>query len=107
MLLLAPTADAHRNGPKSVTRTLTVTHQHGLHLRPCSAIVTAVGRHLAKVVIQKGSQFADAASILDLLSLAATQGTELVLTATGPEAEEALESVVGLFSCKTELACCH
>ena len=106
MLLLAPTAGAPRNGPKAITRTLTVTHQHGLHLRPCSAIVAAVGRHLAKVMIQKGSQIANAASIFDLLTLAATQGTELVLTATGPEAEEALKAVVGLFDSKTELACC-
>jgi phosphotransferase system HPr (HPr) family protein len=107
MFLLALTADAHWNGPKAITRTLMVTHQLGLHLRPCSAIVTTVGRHLAKVMIQKGSQFADAASILDLLTLAATQGTELVLTATGPEAEQALEAVAGLFSCETELAGCH
>jgi phosphotransferase system HPr (HPr) family protein len=105
MLLLAPTADAH--GPKSATRTLRVTHQQGLHLRPCSAIVTIVGRHLAKVMIQKGRQFADAASVLDLLSLAATQGTELVLTATGAEAEEVLEAVAGLFSCRTGLSCSH
>jgi phosphotransferase system HPr (HPr) family protein len=107
MLLLATTAAAHGNDPQAVSQTLRVTHQHGLHLRPCSAIVTAVGRHLAKVRIQKGSQFADAASILDLLSLAATQGTELVLTATGPEAEEALQAVVGLFACKTALARSH
>jgi phosphotransferase system HPr (HPr) family protein len=105
MLLLAPTADAP--GPKSATRTLRVTHQQGLHLRPCSAIVTIVGRHLARVMIQKGSQFANAASVLDLLSLAATHGTELVLTATGVEAEEVLEAVVGLFDGKIDLASCH
>jgi phosphotransferase system HPr (HPr) family protein len=107
MRLLAPTAVAHWNGPKAITRTLKVTHQQGLHLRPCSAIVAVVGRHRAQVTIQKGAQSVNAGSVLDLLTLAATQGTELVLTAIGPEAEEALEAVVGLFSCETELACCH
>jgi phosphotransferase system HPr-like phosphotransfer protein len=58
-------------------------------------------------MIQKGSQFADAANVLDLLSLAATHGTELVLTATGPEAEEALEAVAGLFASRIDLADCH
>jgi phosphotransferase system HPr (HPr) family protein len=106
LLLLAPTAGVPRNEPKAISRTLTVTHQQGLHLRPCSAIVATVGRHLAKVMIQKGSQIANAASIFDLLLLAATQGTELILTATGPEAEEALEAVVGLFDSQSELACC-
>jgi phosphotransferase system HPr (HPr) family protein len=62
---------------------------------------------LAKVTIQKGSQFADAAIILDLLMLAASQGTELVLSATGPEAEKALEAVAGLFASKIDLADCH
>lgn len=106
-LLAAACADAHSNGSKAFTRTLMVSHQLGLHLRPCSAIVTTVGRHLAKVMIWNGSQSADAASILDLLSLAAAQGTELVVTATGPEAAEALEAVVGLFGSKIDLADCH
>ena len=88
MFLLAPTADAHWNVPKAITRTLTVTHQLGLHLRPCSAIVATVGRHLAKVTIQKGSQFADAASILDLLMLAAPQGTELLFERHRPRSGE-------------------
>jgi phosphotransferase system HPr (HPr) family protein len=107
VFLLAPTTDPHWTVPKAITRTLTVTHQLGLHLRPCSAIVLTVGRHLAKVTIQKGSQLADAASILDLLMLAAPQGTELVLSATGPEAEKALEAVAGLFDSKIDLADCH
>ena len=106
MFLLAPTADAHRNDPKAVTRTLRVTYQHGLHLRPCSAIASTVGRHQAKVMIQNGPQSANAGSVMDLLSLAATQGTELVLSATGSEAEEALEAVVGLFDSRPELAGC-
>lgn len=38
MLLLTNTSGYNLNGPKEVTRTLAVTHQRGLHLRPCSAI---------------------------------------------------------------------
>ena len=59
------------------------------------------------MTIQNGTQFANAGSVMDLLLLAATQGTKLVLSATGPEAEEALEAVVGLFTCRTEPVCCH
>ncbi len=104
MLLLAPIADGRINAPKESTRTVRVTRQEGLHLRPCSAIASTVGRHQAKVTIQNGTQSANAGSVMDLLLLAATQGTELVLFATGTEAEEALDAVVGLFSCGTELA---
>jgi len=89
------------------TRTVTVTNLDGLHARPCVAIVKTVSRHQAHVTIQKGTQSVDAASVMDLLLLAATQGTELVLSATGKEAERTLEAVVGLFDGQTEVACCH
>jgi phosphocarrier protein len=81
---------------ETATRTMHVRNRYGLHLRVCSAIVTAVGRYQADVRIQKDSQSADAASIFDLMLLAASQGTRLVLSATGDEAEEALEAVAGL-----------
>lgn len=85
------------------TRTVRVTHQNGLHLRPCSAIVNAVNRHRARVIVQIGNQSANAASIFDLLSLAAAHGTELVLSATGADAEEAVETVAGVFASGVEV----
>ena len=48
----------------------------------------------------------NADSIFDLLSLAATRGTELILSATGPDAQEALDAVVRLFAEESELAHC-
>ena len=80
------------------SRTVVVTNRDGLHARPCSAIVTAVGRYRANVTVQKGSQVVDASSVLDLMTLAATQGTELVISATGPEAAELMETLVRLFA---------
>lgn len=80
------------------SRTVVVTNRNGLHARPCSAIVNAFGRRQANVTIQKGSQVVDASSVLDLMTLAATQGTELVVSATGPEAAEVMEAIVRLFA---------
>ena len=57
---------------------------------PCVAIAKTVSRHRAHVTIQKGAQSVNAGSVMDLLSLAAVQGTELVLSATGDEADRAL-----------------
>lgn len=91
-------ADIERKPPKTATRGVKVTQPNGLHLRPCSAIVTTVGRHQASVTVQKGNQFASAASVLELLSLAASPGTELVLSATGADSQEALDAVAGLFA---------
>lgn len=88
------------------TRTVTVSNEDGLHTRPCVAIVKTVSKHRAKVTVQKGTQFVDARSVIDLLSLAAPQGTELVLSATGADAEEALAAVVGLFDDARDLTRC-
>jgi phosphocarrier protein HPr len=93
-----PDGTSTQTGEDYGTRTVVVTNRHGLHARPCSAIVNTVGRHQANVTIQKSSQAVDASSVLDLMTLAATQGTELVISATGPEAAEALETLVRLFA---------
>jgi phosphocarrier protein HPr len=82
----------------SVVRTVLVTSPDGIHLRTCSAIVQAVGRHQAAVTIQKAEQAVDAKSILGLMLLDATQGTTLVVAATGREADEAVESVSRLLT---------
>jgi len=92
----AAVVGASRGG--QATRTVTVNHELGLHLRPCSAIVSTVGKHQAEVFVRKVSQSVNAASILGLLSLDAAPGTELVLTATGAEAQQALDAVTGLFA---------
>ena len=88
-------------------RTVTVTNADGLHVRPCAAIVKTLSGRQARVTIQRGTQSFDAASVIDLLSLAATQGTKLVLTATGEEAEDALAAVADLFGGGAELAGGH
>ena len=83
---------------RSATRQVMVTHSPGLHARPCLAIVNTVRRFQSKVTIRSGDQEADAGEILHVMSLGAPQGTELTLSASGPDAEEALDALVRLFS---------
>lgn len=104
---LTPDAAAtkpHGQELQAITRTVNVNHSQGLHLRPCSAIVATVERHQAKVNVISGGQTVNAASIFGLLSLAAANGTELILSATGAEAEEALEAIANLLNGRTEIS---
>jgi phosphocarrier protein len=80
-------------GGRSAKRTVVLTNPAGLHARPSAAVVDAVHRFHSKVQISNGRQVVDAGSILDVLTLGAGQGTELVLTAKGPDAEAALDAV--------------
>lgn len=81
-------------GPTSAERTVTITNPAGLHARPSAGIAQAVGRFQSQVRIRNGSHVVDARSILELLTLGAGQGTSLVLTAKGPDAEQVLDAVV-------------
>jgi len=85
------------------TRAVTVTNRHGLHARPCLAIVKTVQEYDAQVTIHSNGQVADAASILDLMSLGAAQGTELILSASGPQSEEVMEALTHLFDTEFEI----
>ena len=57
----------------------------------------------AQVVIRKGNQIAEAGSVLDLLSLGAAQGSKLLLSAKGPQAEEAIAALTQLFEAEFEV----
>lgn len=93
-----PPFDVEERTMKIATRRVRVSHEQGLHLRPCMAIVSLASKYRAKVLIRRGSQVVDAASILDLLTLTASHGTELVLSATGTESQEALDALARLFA---------
>ena len=82
---------------RSETRKVTVTHSPGLHARPCLAIVNTVRRFRSEVTICNGDQVANAAEILEIMSLGVPQGTEVTLQAKGPDAVEAVDSLERLF----------
>jgi phosphoenolpyruvate-protein phosphotransferase len=81
-------------------RTLEVSSRLGLHARAAANLVRVASKFNSKLTLQRpeGGLEADAKSILSILTLAASYGTELKLVATGDDEEEALEAIVGLFS---------
>jgi len=83
---------------KTATRTVTVSNPTGLHARPSVAIATTVRKYKSKVQIRRDSQVVNAGEVLQLLTLGASQGTKLTLTAKGPDAEEVLDALVVLFA---------
>jgi phosphotransferase system HPr (HPr) family protein len=88
---------------KTFSRAVTITNRHGLHARPAVTIVKTVRKYDAQTTIRKGNQTVDAASVLDLLSLGATQGAELLLSAKGRQAQEVIEALAQLFAAEFEV----
>jgi phosphocarrier protein HPr len=81
----------------TATRKVIVTNPHGLHARPADMLAKVASRFQSQVEIIRGDERIDGRSILAILTLAATQGTELVLEARGPDAQAALDALAGLF----------
>jgi phosphocarrier protein HPr len=64
-----------------------------LHARPAGLFVREAARFAAAVEVAANGKSANAKSILEVLALGATGGTELVLAASGEDAAEAVTSL--------------
>jgi len=82
------------------TRTVTVANPDGLHIRAASLIAKLTGQAPAKVELIKGSQRVDATNVLQIISLCALEGEQLLLEATGRDADAVLEMLARLFENK-------
>lgn len=81
-----------------VEATVVVRNRSGLHARPSSVLAeTALKFPGTQVTIRRDATEVDAKSIMELLLLAAPKGTELTVAASGPQAQEAIEAIRGLF----------
>ncbi len=83
---------------QEITKQVKIPNSLGLHARPAMQLVDVANRFEADLQIAKGSQQVDAKSIMQVMTLAATQGTKLTLSATGSDATEALDAMAGLIA---------
>jgi phosphotransferase system HPr (HPr) family protein len=67
-----------------------------LHARPAGLFVREAARFGARVTVSANGKSANAKSILEVLALGATGGTELAMEASGDDAAEALAGLVDL-----------
>ena len=81
------------------TRKVTIASSVGLHARPAALFVQAASATGVDVEIgREGEELVDATSILGVLALGAKHGEEVILSADGDGADEALDSLVELLS---------
>jgi phosphocarrier protein HPr len=79
------------------TRRVVVGSKVGLHARPAALFVQAASKLPVRVTVAKeGADPVDARSILAVLGLDVRGGQEIVLTADGDGAEQALEELAAL-----------
>lgn len=74
----------------------TICNKLGLHARAASKLATLAGQFESRLRVVLDGREVDAKSIMSLMLLAASRGTELVLTADGPDERDAIQALVTL-----------
>lgn len=71
-----------------------VTLDVGLHARPAAYFVREASRFSSEIYVIKGTAKVNAKSIMGVMSLAVSKGTEITIEATGRDEQEAVEKLV-------------
>jgi phosphocarrier protein len=79
-----------------VTRTVTVLNTLGVHARAAAKFVHAASAYSARISVSRRDRVVDGKSILGVLLLAAGRGSEIEISADGPDEVEALTALCGL-----------
>ncbi len=75
---------------QSLSKTLPIINKLGIHARPAAKFVRVANNFKSDIYISKGDYEVNGKSILGILTLAATKGTQITLRADGDDAGDAL-----------------
>ena len=79
-----------------ISATVTVINKLGLHARAATKLVNCASGFDAEVNLKRGAREVNAKSIMGVLTLAASIGTELTITAGGSDEKAALKALLAL-----------
>jgi len=79
-----------------VEKSVRIVNPEGLHARPSGAVVSLARGYESELRIRCGDREVDGRSILGLITLGATCGSELEFLAAGPDAEALVDDLIRL-----------
>ena len=88
----------------TVERSVQILNKNGLHARPAAEIVKAAARFKSDLTITRDDIEVNGKSIMGVMMLAAEQGSRIDVTATGPQAREAVEAIRTLVAARFQEA---
>ena len=81
---------------------ITVINRAGIHARPSALLVQTTKNFKSNVYIEKSNDRINAKSIMGIITLGASYGTELKIIAEGEDEQSAVEIIAKLFESKFE-----
>ena len=80
-----------------IEKDVTIKNRAGLHTRPAAALVKLAAQFKSEFFIYKDGFEINGKSIIGVMTLAAEQGSALLLKFEGSDEEQAAKAIVGLF----------
>ncbi|MCW2244792.1 phosphocarrier protein [Azospirillum fermentarium] len=85
---------------QTLSRTLTIANQRGLHARAAAKFVKLAGTFTSEVEVRRGDTTVSGVSIMGLMMLAAGIGSTINVSASGPDAADAIAALADLVNRK-------
>lgn len=79
-----------------VERRVRIVNELGLHARPAAEFVKLASKFQSEIRVRRDDMTVNGKSIMGVMTLAAEQGSELVISANGADAEEAVQALARL-----------
>ena len=87
---------SRRPASGKIQKEVTILNKLGLHARPAAMFVRVANKHRAEIWVEKDGEQVNGKSIMGLMMLAAGQGSRLLISAEGADAQGALEELQDL-----------
>lgn len=82
----------------TVTKQLEIKNRLGLHARAAAQLVQLAAKFESEVTLVKDDQVVNGKSILNVMMLAAAQGSTIEVTTNGPDAHDAMAAIEKLIA---------
>ncbi|MBU4485278.1 HPr family phosphocarrier protein [bacterium] len=83
---------------ETIVKKFTISNELGLHARAAASFVKVANRFRSKVNVKKDNVSVNGKSIMGVLMLAASKGTEIEISASGPDANILMKEIEKLIS---------
>ncbi|MDD5483812.1 MAG: HPr family phosphocarrier protein [Kiritimatiellae bacterium] len=75
------------------SREMAILNQYGIHARPAAMFVKTASKYEAEVTVEKDNVRVSGKSIMGLMTMEASCGTKIKITAEGVDADQALDEL--------------
>ena len=81
-------------------RSVQIANRNGLHARPAAEVVKCAAKYKSDITLAREDLEVNGKSIMGVMMLAAEYGSTLLVKASGPDADQAVEALSALIAGK-------